>query len=126
MQIQTIVSCQQVGTSATREPQSENHGLENPETWATCLDGSQGIVHVGLKVSDLSKSAGFYAKIMGLKAELRGRGVVRFRIGRDVLVLHAKDAGASDFHFGFGVDNPSKVDQWRGWLRNNKIPYTKT
>ena len=59
---------------------------------------------------------------MGLKAELREQGVVRFLSGRDVLVLHAKNAGASGFHFGFRVDHPSKVDQWRGWLINNKIP----
>ena len=82
----------------------------------------RGIAHVGLNVSDLSRSSEFYTQIVGLKAEIRKREVARFSIGRDVLVLHTKNAGASDFHFGFRVDHPSKVDQWRAWLRDNEIP----
>jgi len=84
---------------------------------------NSGIRHVGLKVRDLEKSAEFYQEVLGLDSE-RSKGVVRIRSGRDTLVLHEMRRGRSGFHFGFRVDSPSKVDEWKAWLRaRNMIIY---
>ncbi len=82
---------------------------------------SSGIGHVGLRVADLSKSVRFYRSILGLDGRASDRGVAYVPSGADMLVLHGKGYGISDFHFGFRVDSPSKVDKWRAWLRSRKI-----
>jgi catechol 2,3-dioxygenase-like lactoylglutathione lyase family enzyme len=77
---------------------------------------ADGITHVGLKVSDAERSGQFYGEILGLEYEPRDPGIVYVPSGRDRLVLYEEGLGATDFHFGFNVDSPSKVDKWRDWL----------
>ena len=74
---------------------------------------SLGIGHVGLKVDDLEKSVEFYRNILGLDSRASKRGVARIPSGQDKLVLHEKNLGTSGFHFGFRLDSPSKVDEWK-------------
>ncbi len=80
-----------------------------------------GISHVGLKVSDLEKSWKFYHEILGFGDDPREPGVVYVPLGPDLLVLYVASAGTSDFHYGFQVDTPSQVDEWRDWLRSNEV-----
>jgi catechol 2,3-dioxygenase-like lactoylglutathione lyase family enzyme len=80
-----------------------------------------GIGHVGLRVADLKISLKFYQNILGLKGRAGEPGVARIPSGTDVLVLHRRGHGISDFHFGFHVDSPSSVDKWRAWLRSRNI-----
>ena len=85
---------------------------------------SLGIGHVGLKVDDLEKSVEFYRNILGLDSRASKRGVARIPSGQDKLVLHEKNLGTSGFHFGFRLDSPSKVDEWKEWLRaRNMVIY---
>lgn len=86
---------------------------------------ADGITHIGLKVSDAERSGQFYRKILGLKYELRDPGIVYVSSGRDRLVLYEEGQGATDFHFGFNVDSPSKVDKWRDWLKKNDVPISE-
>jgi catechol 2,3-dioxygenase-like lactoylglutathione lyase family enzyme len=81
----------------------------------------RGIVHVGLKVSDLEKSRKFYLEILGLTSQERESGIAYLPSGKDLLVLYKQDAGATDYHFGFHVDTPPEVDEWRSWLRRSKV-----
>ncbi len=82
---------------------------------------NRGIGHVGLKVSNLEKSRKFYHEILGLKSETKGQSTAFVPSGSDTLVLYEAGAGASDFHFGFRLDSPSQVDEWKHWLRSNNI-----
>jgi len=85
---------------------------------------SLGIGHVGLKVDDLEKSVEFYRNILGLDSRVSKRGVARIPSGQDKLVLHEKNLGTSGFHFGFRLDSPSKVNEWKEWLRaRNMVIY---
>lgn len=81
----------------------------------------RGIGHVGLRVSNLERSRKFYHEILGLKNETKGTSTAFVPAGSDILVLYEADAGKSDFHFGFRLDSPSQVDEWKQWLRNNRI-----
>ena len=87
----------------------------------TSLRGD-GITHVGLKVSDARRSSEFYKEILGLEYEPREPGIVYVPSGGDRLVLYEEGRGGTDFHFGFKVDSPSKVDQWRDWFMKNDVP----
>ena len=80
-----------------------------------------GLGHVGLKVTDLERSVSFYRNILGLRGRASGQRVAYVPSGADLLVLHRKGYGISDFHFGFRVDSPFKVDKWRAWLRSKNI-----
>ena len=80
-----------------------------------------GINHVGLKVANVQKSLGFYQEILGLKGRASKREVAHVPSGGDILVLHEKGYGLSNFHFGFRLDSPSKVYRWRAWLRSRNI-----
>ncbi len=80
-----------------------------------------GVGHVGLRVANLQRPVRFYRNILGLKGRAGGPGVARIPSGADLLVLHAKEYGSSDFHFGFHVGSASKVDKWRAWLRSRNI-----
>jgi catechol 2,3-dioxygenase-like lactoylglutathione lyase family enzyme len=82
---------------------------------------NRGIGHVGLKVSNLEKSRKFYHDILGLKNEAKGTRAAFVPSGSDILVLYKAGAGTSDFHFGFRLDSPSQVDEWKRWLRSNNI-----
>ena len=84
-----------------------------------------GITHVGLKVSDAERSGQFYREILGLQDEPRDSGIVYVTSDRDRLVLYEQGKGATDFHFGFNVDSPSKVDKWRDWLKKNNVPISE-
>ena len=80
-----------------------------------------GIGHVGLRVADIKKSVKFYQEVLGLKTRSTEEGVARIPSGSDLIVLHGKDYGKSDFHFGFRVDTTSAVDGWRDWFKNQGI-----
>src|SRR5713226_794539 len=80
-----------------------------------------GIGHVGLKVADLERSVRFYRNTLGLSGRASGQRVAYVPSGADLLVLHGKGYGISDFHFGFRVDSPFKVDKWRAWLRSRNM-----
>ncbi len=80
-----------------------------------------GIGHVGLRVANLQRSVRFYRNILGLKDRAGEPGVARIPSGADMLVLHQRGYGTSDFHFGFHMDSPSKVDKWRAWLKSRNI-----
>ena len=80
-----------------------------------------GIGHVGLRVADIKKSVKFYQEVLGLKTRSTEEGVARIPSGSDLIVLHGKDYGKSDFHFGFRVDTVSAVDGWRDWFKNQGI-----
>jgi catechol 2,3-dioxygenase-like lactoylglutathione lyase family enzyme len=82
---------------------------------------NRGIGHVGLKVSNLEKSRKFYDEILGLNSETKGARQAFVPSGSDILVLYKAGAGTSDFHFGFRLDSPSQVDDWKHWLRSNNI-----
>ncbi len=82
---------------------------------------NRGIGHVGLKVSNLEKSRKFYHEILGLKSGTKGPATAFVPLGSDILVLYEAGAGTSDFHFGFRLDSPSQVDEWKNWLRSNNI-----
>jgi len=82
---------------------------------------NSGIGHVGLRVTNPKTSLKFYRNILGLKGTAGEQGVTRIPSGDDLLVLHERGYGSSDFHFGFHVDSPSKVDKWRAWLRSRNI-----
>ncbi len=86
-----------------------------------CSMANSGIGHVGLRVADPRLSLRFYRNILGLNGRVSGQRVAYVSSGADTLVLHGKGYGMSDFHFGFHVDSPSKVDKWRAWLRSRKI-----
>ena len=83
---------------------------------------SDGITHVGLKVSDAERARRFYREILGLEGEPRGRGIVYVLSGRDTLILYEEEHGATDSHFGFNVATPALVDQWKDWLVQNRVP----
>ena len=80
-----------------------------------------GINHVGLKVANVQKSLVFYLEILGLNGRASKRGVAYVPSGMDILVLHETGYGISNFHFGFRLGSPSKVDRWRAWLRSRNI-----
>ena len=82
--------------------------------------GKRGIAHVGLKVSDVNKSEKFYHDLLGLKVTLKKAGQTFLASGPDLLVLY-QDRG-SNFHFGFRLDSPPKVEAWKNWLKANNIP----
>ena len=80
-----------------------------------------GIGHVGLRVADIKKSVEFYQEVLGLKTRSTEEGVARIPSGPDLIVLHGKEYGKSDFHFGFRVDTASGVDDWRDWFKSQGI-----
>ena len=82
---------------------------------------SIGISHVGLSVRNMKTTADFYRDILGLDCKPDERGVARVPTGPDRLVLHEKTLASSSFHFGFHLDSFSKLEEWRGWLKNRKI-----
>ena len=82
---------------------------------------NRGIGHVGLKVSNLEKSREFYHKILGLKNKTKGENTAFVPSGSDILVLYEAKEGVSDFHFGFRLDSPSQVEEWKHWLRSNNV-----
>jgi catechol 2,3-dioxygenase-like lactoylglutathione lyase family enzyme len=94
----------------------EQHGKRRPDSMADL-----GISYVGLRVANLQKSARFYQNILGLEGKTGERGIARIPSGTDLQVLHGKGYGISDFHFGFHLDSPSKLDKWRAWLRSRNI-----
>jgi catechol 2,3-dioxygenase-like lactoylglutathione lyase family enzyme len=77
-----------------------------------------GIGHVGLKVSDVERSRSFYSKILGLASETRRPGVALVRCGSDALVIYEH---TGDSHFGFRLESPSLVDEWKSWIESNNI-----
>ena len=79
-----------------------------------------GIVHVGLKVSNADSSRRFYREILGLEGESREPGIVYVPSGRDMLIRYGPGKGATDFHFGFNVDAPATVDKWKVWLAQKR------
>ncbi len=79
------------------------------------------IGHVGLRVSDLEKSRKFYREILGLENKTKGAKQAFVPIGSDMLALFTSSDSVSDFHFGFRLDSPSQVDEWRNWLRSNDV-----
>lgn len=81
----------------------------------------QGIGHVGLRVADIKKSTEFYRDVLGLKAHSRGEGVARIPSGPDLIVLHRQEHRKSRFHFGFYVDSPTTVDNWRDWFKTKGL-----
>src|SRR5438093_1501428 len=82
----------------------------------------RGIGHVGLKVSNIEKSRKFYHEILGLKNETKGPSTAFVPSGPDILVLYkAGTRASSEFHFGFRLDSPSQVDEWKRWLISNNI-----
>lgn len=97
-------------------------GSRTPRRLRPVSMANSGIGHIGLRVTDLKTSLKFYQNILGLKGRAGGPGVVRIPSGADLLVLHARSYGTSDFHFGFHVDSPSKFDKWRAWLKSRNIP----
>ncbi len=96
-------------------------GSRTPRRVRSCSMANSGIRHVGLKVTDLSRSLRFYRSILGLDGKTSKQGVAHVPSGADMLVLHGKGYGITDFHFGFRVDSPSKVDKWQAWLRSRNI-----
>jgi len=86
---------------------------------------TEGITHVGLSVSDAQESQKFYRKILGLEGERHGPGIVYVASGRDMLVLYEEGSGSTSFHFGFNVNSPSTVDQWKSWLEQHGIPISE-
>jgi catechol 2,3-dioxygenase-like lactoylglutathione lyase family enzyme len=83
--------------------------------------GNLGIGHVGLRVADIEKSAEFYRNVLGLRVRSTDEGVARIPSGPDLIVLHGKEYAKSDFHFGFYVESPSIVDEWRDWFKTRGI-----
>jgi catechol 2,3-dioxygenase-like lactoylglutathione lyase family enzyme len=94
---------------------------ESPKSKRPVSLANRGIGHVGLKVSNLEKSRKFYDEILGLKNETKGPSTAFVPSGSDLLVLYEAGAGTSDFHFGFRLDSPFQVDEWKRWLRSNNI-----
>lgn len=82
---------------------------------------NRGIGHVGLRVSRLEESRKFYREILGLKNKTKGPSQAFVQSGSDLLVLYEAGGTASDFHFGFRLDSPSQVDEWKNWLVRNNI-----
>jgi catechol 2,3-dioxygenase-like lactoylglutathione lyase family enzyme len=80
-----------------------------------------GIGHVGLRVADIKKSVEFYQDVLGLKTRSTDEGVARIPSGPDLIVLHGSEYAKSDFHFGFRVDSPQVVDEWRDWFWSKRI-----
>ncbi len=74
-----------------------------------------------MRVANLPRSVRFYRDILGLKGRAGERGVARIPSGADLLVLHERGYGTSNFHFGFYVDSPSTVDKWRAWFRRKNV-----
>ena len=83
---------------------------------------SRGIGHVGPKVYDLEKSRKFYHEILSLKDETKGPSTAHVPSGSDILALYETSAGSSTFHFGFLLDSPIQVNEWKEWLKSNNIP----
>jgi catechol 2,3-dioxygenase-like lactoylglutathione lyase family enzyme len=73
-------------------------------------------------VSNIPKSRRFYRDILGLQNKLRHKGVAYVPAGADLLVLYDKDHGFPKIHFGFRVNSPRQVDDWRNWLRRKRVP----
>jgi catechol 2,3-dioxygenase-like lactoylglutathione lyase family enzyme len=98
--------------------------MERPQktTYPPTSLRADGITHVGLKVTDAQRSGQFYREVLGLEYEPRDPGIVYVPSGGDRLVLYEEGQGGTDFHFGFKVDSPSKVDQWKDWLMKNDVP----
>jgi catechol 2,3-dioxygenase-like lactoylglutathione lyase family enzyme len=86
---------------------------------------AHGITHVGLKVSSVKTSGQFYREILGFADEPRDPGIVYVPSGKDRLVLYEEGRGATDFHFGFNVESPSKVDEWSTWLTQHGVPISE-
>ena len=81
----------------------------------------KGIAHVGLMVSNIAMSRRFYQDILGLRNKLRHKGVAYVPAGKDLLVLYDRDHGFPKIHFGFRVNSPREVDNWRDWLRKKRV-----
>jgi catechol-2,3-dioxygenase len=80
-----------------------------------------GIRHVGLRVVDMKKSMEFYQDVLGLKTHSTDEGVARIPSGPDLIVLHGREYGKTDFHFGFRVASRRVVDEWRDWFKKKRI-----
>ncbi len=121
------ISCKHLGvmprakdkSRLSQEPEIMETRTRNPTRPVSLA--SSGISHVGLKVSDLEESRKFYHEVLGLRDELRKPGTVYLQSGSDLLVLHVASTRMSDLHFGFRVDKPSQVDEWREWLKSNNV-----
>lgn len=81
----------------------------------------KGIAHVGLMVSNIGRSRQFYRDTLALQNKLPNPGVVYVPAGKDLLVLYDKDHGFPKIHFGFRVDTPQQVDDWRDWLKKKGV-----
>lgn len=81
----------------------------------------KGIAHVGLMVRNIERSRKFYRETLGLQNKLRHQGVAYVPAGSDLLVLYDQDHGFPKIHFGFRVNTPEQVDQWRDWLKKKRV-----
>ena len=86
----------------------------------------KGIGHVGLIVSDFERSTKFYKDILGLEDQGGSSKAIFLRSGEASLVLHEKTSSMSEIHFGFQVDSPGQIDEWRGWLKRNNIQVSES
>lgn len=104
--------------SAKRSAKKRDVGSKYPPTSLKI----NGITHVGLKVADAKRAGDFYGRVLGLERKSREPGILYLPSGHDVLILYEEGQGATDSHFGFNVDSPSTVDQWKAWLEKHAVP----
>jgi len=83
-----------------------------------------GINHLGLEVCDLERSRGFYRDVLGMRELADEEGVRVFLLaGTDVLTLEAASGVTppEGVHFGFLVQSPQEIAQWKYVLRAHGV-----